>query len=221
MTKKTQEKSVFDCFKQYPWLQDFCTYIDRKTEELSWVEHYLRLAEIHWVNCLSSWNYTLDKAKMVEYMGLKEWKVNEGIPDSLLYHLIQTFEHLSGGSLDFEKRFKVWLEENYRVDSLQMKHRKGKRILNEYRLAFLEYKGDYEKIVRTPEMDYMFLIADGVDAEHEFDTPIDENIMCDAIEYAMEHELMIELIPNKEDIENNVQFGIHYHPEFREKPHSK
>lgn len=49
-----------------------------------------------------------------------------------------------------------------------MKHRKGKRILNEYRLAFLEYKGDYEKIKVTPEMTYMFGIANGVDAEHGF-----------------------------------------------------
>lgn len=218
MAKKTQEEEVvLDGFKQYPWLQDFCTYINRNDDELSQVEYYLRYAEIHWVNCLSAWDYTLDKASMVEHMGLKNWKTDEGIPDSLLYHLIQVFDHLSGGSHDFEERFKIWLDKNYHVDSLQIKHPKGKRILNEYRLAFLEYKGDYEKIQRTPEMDYMFLIADSVDAEHGFDAPIDENVMCDAIEYAKEHELMIELVPNEEDIRNNIQFGAHYHIEFKKK----
>lgn len=219
MAQKAQEEVALDCFKHYPWLQDFCTYINRNEDELSWVEHYLRYAEIHWVNCLSAWNYTLDKAGMVEQMGLKGWKTNEGIPDSLLYHLIEVFDHLSGSSYDFNNRFKAWLEENYHADSLQMKHCKGKRILNEYRLAFLEYKGNYDKIERTPEMDYMFTIADGVDAEHGFDAPIDEAEMCDAIEYAEEHKLMIELVPNEEDIRNNVQFGIHYHPKFRNKPH--
>ncbi len=221
MAQETQEEAVFECFKHYPWLQDFCTYVNRKEDELTWVEYYLRVAEIHWVNCLTSWNYTLDKAGMVEYMGLKGRKTNEGIPDSLLYHLIQVFDHLSGSSFDFKNRFIAWLEENYHVDSLQMKHRKGKRILNEYRLAFLEYKGDYDKIGRTPEMDYMFTIADGVDAEHGFDAPIDETEMCDAIEYADEHGLMIELVPDAEDIRNNVQFGVHYHPEFKEKPHKR
>ena len=217
MAQKSQDEAVIDCFKRYPWLQDFCTYINRSEEELSWTEYYLRCAEIHWVNCLTAWDYTLCKAGTVEHMGLKGWKTDKGIPDSLLYHLIQVFDHLSGSSFDFENRFKAWLEENYHVDSLQMKHRKGKRILNEYRLAFLEYKGDNEKIERTPEMDYMFLIADGVDAEHGFDAPIDEDIMCDAIEYADEHGLVIELVPDEEDIRNNVQFGVHYHPEFKEK----
>ena len=220
MAQKTQEEAVFDCFKHYPWLQDFCTYVNRE-DELTWVETYLRFAEIHWANCLTSWNYTLDKADMVEHMGLKGWKTNEGIPDSLLYHLIEVFDHLSGSSYDFNNRFKAWLEENYHVDSLQTKHRKGKRILNEYRLAFLEYKGDYDKIERTSEMDYMFAIADGVDAEHGFDAPIDEDIMCDAIEYADERGLMIELVPDEEDIRNNVQFGVHYHPEFKEKSHKR
>lgn len=219
MTQKTQEETIFDCFKQYPWLQDFCTYINREENELSYVQLYLRCAEIHWVNCLSAWEYTLDKVDMIEHLGLKKWKVNEGVPDSLLYHLIQVFDHLSGSSYNFTNRFKVWFEENYYVDSMQIKHRKGKRILNEYRLAFLEYKGDYKKIVRTPEMDYMFLIANSVDAEHGFDTPIDENVMCDAIEYAEENKLMIELIPNEEDLRNNVLLGIHYHPEFRKKLH--
>lgn len=217
MAQKTQEEAVFDRFKQYPWLQDFCTYINRKEEELSWVEHYLRYAEIHWINCLSSWDYTLDKAGMVEHMGLKGWKANEGIPDSLLYSLIQVYDHLSGSSYDFENRFKAWLEENYHVDSMQMKHRKGKRILNEYRLAFLEYKGDYKKIVRTPKMDYMFVIANGVDAEHGFDAPIDETEMCDAIEYAEEQGYEIYLEPDEDDIRTKHGFGIRNHIRFKPK----
>lgn len=217
MAQKTQEETVFDYFKQYPWLQDFCTYINRKEEELSWVEKYLRYAEIHWVNCLSSWDYTLNKAGMVEHMGLKGWKAKEGIPDSLLYHLIQVYDHLSGSSYDFENRFKAWLEENYHVDSKQMKHRKGKHILNEYRLAFLEYKGDHDKIVRTPEMDYMFTIADGVDAEHGFDAPIDESEMCDAIEYAEDNGYEIYLEPDEEDVRTKHGFGIRNHIRFKPK----
>lgn len=217
MAQKTQDEAVFDCFKQYPWLRDFCTYINRKEDELTWVEYYLRVAEIHWVNCLTSWNYTLYKAGMVEHVGLKGWKTNDGIPDSLLYHLMQVFDHLSGGSHDFESRFKAWLEDNYHVDSEQIKHRKGKRILNEYRLAFLEYKGDYEKIERTPEMDYMFTIADAVDAEHGFDAPVDETEMCDAIEYAEENGYEIYLEPDEEDVLNKHGFGIRNHIRLRPK----
>ena len=149
--------------------------------------------------------------------GLKGWKTNEGIPDSLLCHLIEVFDHLSGSSYDFVNRFKAWLEENYQVDSLQMKHRKGKRILNEYRLAFLEYKGDNENIERTPEMDYMFTIADGVDAEHGFDAPIDESEMCDAIEYAEENGYEIYLEPDEDDIRTKHGFGIHNHIRFKPK----
>ena len=71
MAQKTQDEAVFDCFKQYPWLRDFCTYINRNEDELTWVEYNLRVAEIHWVNSLTSWNYTLYKAGMVEHVGLK------------------------------------------------------------------------------------------------------------------------------------------------------
>lgn len=45
--------------------------------------------------------------------------------------------------------------------------------------------------------------------------------MCDAIEYADERGLMIELVPDEEDIRNNVQFGVYYHPEFKEKSHKR
>ena len=157
------------------------------------------------------------KVEVLEHLGLKGWKSNEGIPDSLLFHLIQVFDHLSGSSQNFEKRFKAWLEENYHVDSLQIKHRKGKRIFNEYRLAFLEYKGDYEKIERTPQMDYMFTIADGVDAEHGFDAPIDESEMCDAIEYAEEHGYEIYLEPDEEDVRTKHGFNVRQHIRMRPK----
>ena len=45
--------------------------------------------------------------------------------------------------------------------------------------------------------------------------------MYDAIEYADERGLMIELVPDEEDIRNNVQFGVHYHPEIKEKSHKR
>lgn len=150
-------------------------------------------------------------------MGLKGWKTNEGIPDSLLYHLVQVYDHLSGSSYDFVNRFKAWLVENYHVDSLQMKHRKGKRILNEYRLAFLEYKGDYEKIEITPEMTYMFGIANAVDAEHGFDAPVDETEMCEAIEYAEENGYEIYLEPDEDDMRNKHGFNVRQHIRIRPK----
>ena len=217
MAQKTQEETVLDYFKQYPWLQDFCSYINRSEDGLSWVETYLRFAEIHWVQCLSSWDYTLYKDELLQEMGLKGWKTNEGIPDSLLYHLVQVYDHLSGSSYDFVNRFKAWLVENYHVDSLQMKHRKGKRILNEYRLAFLEYKGDYEKIEITPEMTYMFVIANAVDAEHGFDAPVDETEMCEAIEYAEENGYEIYLEPDEDDMRNKHGFNVRQHIRIRPK----
>ena len=130
---------------------------------------------------------------------------------------MQVFDHLSGGSHDFESRFKAWLEENYHVDSEQIKHRKGKLILNEYRLAFLEYKGDFEKIERTPEMDYMFTIADAMDAEHGFDASVDETEICDTIEYAEENGYEIYLEPDEEDVLNKHDFGIRNHIRLRPK----
>ena len=34
MAQKTQEETVFDYFKQYPWLQDFCSYINRSEDDV-------------------------------------------------------------------------------------------------------------------------------------------------------------------------------------------
>ena len=200
---------------QYPWLKDFCSYVNKNN--LTWIETYLQHAEIHWMTDLSSWNYRKEYTEALEHMGLYNWKINEGIPNSLLYYLVQVFDHLSGSSQDFTNRFKAWLNENYQVNSLQLKHPKGKRILNEYRLAFLEYKGDWKNIIRTEEQDYIFTIANGVDVEHGFDSPIAEEVMCEAIEYAEEHNLRIEPVPDEIDVLNNVQIGIHYHPKFKEK----
>ena len=95
--------------------------------------------------------------------------------------------------------------------------RKGKRILNEYRLAFLEYKGDYEKIEITPEMTYMFGIANAVDAEHSFDAPVDETEMCEAIEYAEENGYEIYLEPDEDDMRNKHGFNVRQHIRIRPK----
>ena len=217
MAFQTENEALSYSLKRYPWLQDFCTYINRPEEELPKTEYYLSCAEIHWIISLAFGDYTLDNAGLVEHMGLKGWKTNEGIPDSLLYHLILVYDHLSGGSYESENGFKAWLEENYHVDSLQMKHRKGKRILNEYRLAFLEYNGDYKNIERTPEMDYMFEIANAVDVEFGYDIPVDETEMCEAIEYAEENGYEIYLEPDEDDVRNKREINVCQHIRMRPK----
>lgn len=215
MNSKPQEEFLQKGLAPYPWLGDFCTYIHK--ERLTRIETYLRFGEIHWVECLASWRYRKDYVRLIEEWGLTGWKEQEGIPDSLLYHLMQVYDHLSGSSRDFVHRFKTWLEGHYRVDSPQLKLPKGRRILNAYRLAFLEYRGDYKNFERTPEMEYQFAIANAVDAEHGFDAPISEQTMCEALEYADEHGLQIELVADGGQEHGADRFGMHYHPEFRKK----
>ena len=82
MAFQTENEALSYSLKRYPWLQDFCTYINRPEEELPKTEYYLSCAEIHWIISLAFEDYTLDNAGLVEHMGLKGWKTNEGIPDS-------------------------------------------------------------------------------------------------------------------------------------------
>lgn len=55
MAFQTENEALSYSLKRYPWLQDFCTYINRPEEELSKTEYYLSCAEIHWIISLASW----------------------------------------------------------------------------------------------------------------------------------------------------------------------
>ena len=60
----------------------------------------------------------------------------------------------------------------------------------------------------------MFEIANAVDAEHEFDIPIAEGVMCRALAHADTHNYTIEIVP---DCVVCKRFdGWSYHPEFKE-----
>lgn len=202
--------------KQYPWLRDFCSYLDK--EQTDWLDYYLIHAEAAWIHKLASWKMesVCPEIESLYKSNLNDWNCGDDVPSSLKIELFHVFDHLSGGSHDFINRFKEWYTNNYHVTSNQRHNPLGKKILNEYRLAFLEYHSIHENITRTPEMDYMFDIANAVSAEHGFDAPIEEEIMCRALEFAHNHNLRIVIIPNKEDVIAGKELGCHFHPEFKE-----
>lgn len=205
-----------DGLKQYPWLKDFCSYLDK--EQTDWVDYYLIHAEAVWINKLANWEMESDSSKIEHYynFNIDEWNHEDGVPTSLKIELFKVFDHLSGGSQDFINKFKEWYTKNYHNTSVQQYNPIGKKLLNECRLAFLEYHSTHKSVTRTPEMEYMFEIANAVSAEHGFDVPIDEDVMCKALEFSHKHGLRIEIIPNKEDVITGKEYGCHYHPEFKE-----
>lgn len=85
-------------------------------------------------------------------------------------------------------------------------------ILNEYRLEFFMYKADWQEMKLTPEMDYRFNLANAVDGDHMYETHIDEETMCKALEYASDNNRKIKIVPD--DCCRDRVDGWSYHIEF-------
>ena len=200
----------------YKWLLDFCSYYngeedcptDDSHDEMFW------FYEKAWVMKISHWEFSLGEINEYIHLGLGPFSEHDGVPQTLKIVLFNRYMHWSCQASPED--FKTWYLKHYRNRLKEKKLSKGKRILNRYRLAFLEYRCNWRDITPTPEMDYMFAIANAVDAEHGFDAPIAESVMCKALAHADTHGYTIELIPDAKYLIRKPCDGWKYHPEFKE-----
>ena len=200
---------------KYKWLLDFCSYYgaENVTEVDDDFNMFCNYEQV-WVNKLSRWDYSLSELNEYIHYGLEEFNKDDGVPMTLKVILFNRYMHWSYGG-DVEG-FKRWYLTNYKNRLKEKKLSKGKKILNQYRLSFLEYRCDWKNIQRTPEMEYMHEIANAVDAEHGFDKPISESVMCRVLAHADTHVYTIELVPDSECVISKRIDGWNYHPEYKE-----
>lgn len=148
--------------------------------------------------------------------GLEDFLKDNGTPMTLKALLHNRYMHW-GGDYEHIDAFKKWYLEHYEkyrdskdYDSLS----KGQKLLNEYRLQKLMYEADKEEIELTDEMSYRFNLVDAVDSKVGYDCPVDETILCKALEKAQEYGLTIELVPSH-NCEDRVD-GWEYNVDFKE-----
>ena len=202
--------------EKYNWLLDFCSYYGMENvteidENFNTLCSYERI----WVEGLSNWDYSFAKCNMYIHERLEDFSKDDGVPMSLKVLLYERYLHWSfDGNAE---GFKRWYLAHYKNRLKEKKLSKGKRILNQYRLAFLEYRCNWQTVTDlTPEAAYMHEIANAVDAEHGFDKPIAEGVMCRALAHADTHGYTIELVPDSECVIAKKDIGCSYHPEFKE-----
>ena len=200
---------------RYKWLLDFCSYYGVEgVEDVDANFNTLCSYERIWVEELSNWDFSFAKTNMYIHEGLEDFNKEDGVPLSLKVILYERYLHWSfDGNAE---GFKRWYLAHYKNRLKEKKLSKGKRILNQYRLDFLHYRCDWQNIQTTPEMEYMHEIANAVDAEHGFDKPISESVMCRALAHADTHGYTIELVPDSECVISKRIDGWSYHPEYKE-----
>ena len=153
----------------YKWLLDFCSYygVENGTEVDEDFNMFCNYEQV-WVNKLSRWDYSLSELNEYIHYGLEDFNKDDGVPMTLKVILFNRYMHWSyGGNAE---GFKKWYFTHYKNRLNDKKLSKGKRILNQYRLAFLEYRCDWQTVKDiTEKQEYMHEIAYAVDAEHGFD----------------------------------------------------
>lgn len=197
------------------WLLDFCSYYNG--EEYTEADHTSGMLweyERVWVMRLSKLDFSFGELNEYIHYGLGDFNADDGVPITLKIILFNRYRHWN--FCGTAEGFKEWYLATYKNRMAEKKLSKGKRILNKYRLAFLEYRCNWETIVKTPEMDYMFEIANSVDVEHGYDQPIIEGVMCRALAHADTHGYTIEIVPDAQYIISKQCDGWKYHPEFKE-----
>lgn len=200
---------------RYKWLLDFCSYYNgEENTEADDISNMLWEYERVWVMKLSNWNFPLGESNEYIHYGLGDFNADDGVPTTLKIILFDRYMHWSYGGTD--EGFKEWYLATYKNRLKEKKLSKGKRILNKYRLAFLEYRCNWKSIERTSELDYMSEIVNAVDVEHGYDQPIAEGIRCRALAHADTHGYTIEIVPDARCIFNRQLDGWKYHPEYRE-----
>ena len=200
---------------KYKWLLDFCSYYNgEENTEADDISSMLWEYERVWVMRLSNWDFSLGEGNEYIHYGLGDFNADDGVPITLKIILFNRYMHWSYGGT--AEGFKEWYLATYKNRLAEKKLSKGKKILNKYRLAFLEYRCNWNIIEKTPEMEYMFEIANAVDVEHGYDKPIAEGVMCRALAHADTNGYTIEIVPNAEYLIYKQCDGWKYHPEFKE-----
>ena len=207
---------------QFDWLLDFCRFYQGE-DSINEQEEY----KIFW-SCERAWvrdlcSFSMDNNSKNEFVnsGLSEFCLEDGVPISLKAYI---FRCLQLSSNDYKK----WYVEKY-LGRANVNHiSKGKIILNHCRLAFLEYQCDKINTNITPEMLYMFEIANAVSKHKIIDidavvtigwnkqsyVSIDEELMCKALSHAEECGLKIEMV--RDSIQKHKSGFLTYHIEFKE-----
>lgn len=208
--------------QEYKWLLSFCGFykgeaedpFEKKFKQLEESNSELLTGELiaRLQTASSFWFYeerwvmfTINRECGFSYCrhylrdGLEDFLKENGTPMTLKALLHNRYMHW-GGDYEHLDAFKNWYIEQYDklrdtrdYDSLS----KGQRILNEYRLEKLMYQADKEEMGLTDEMEYRFGLVDAVDSRVGYDCPVDESILCKALEHAQEHGLTIELVPSQ------------------------
>ena len=207
---------------KFEWLLDFCRFYqgedstyEREEYKIFWI------CERAWVRDLCTFSLYNDWKNEFVNSGLNEFCSDDSVPISLKAYI---FRRVQLSPDDYIK----WYAENYLSHANINRISKGKSILNQYRLAFLEYHCDKRNTIITPEMLYMFEIANAV-SKHKFTdidavvtvgwnkqsyVSIDEELMCKALSYAEEHSLKIEMV--RDSIQKHKSGFLTYHIEFKE-----
>lgn len=212
---------------KYKWLLDFCSYYNgEENTEADHTSGMLWEYERVWVMQLSNLDFYFGELNEYIHYGLGDFNADDGVPITLKIILFNRYRHWN--FFGTAEGFKEWYLTTYKNRLAEKRLSKGKKILNKYRLAFLEYHCNWETIEKTTEMDYMFEIANavsehkisGIDAmvtigweKHSF-ISIDENLMCDALSHADKYGFRIELV--KDFIQKHNSGFLTYHIEFKE-----
>lgn len=207
---------------KFEWLLDFCRFYqgedstyEREEYKIFWI------CERAWVRDLCSFSLDNNWKKEFVNLGLNGFSFDDGVPISLKAYI---FRHVQLSPNDYKK----WYLDNYLSHNNINHISKGKVILNRYRLSFLEYHCDRRNTNITPELLYMFEIANavseqkisGIDAvvttgrQKRSFVSIDENLMCEALSHADKYGFRIELV--KDFIQKHQSGFLTYHIEFKE-----
>lgn len=201
------------CLKSYPYLQDFCTYLNIN-RKLKWLETYFLYAEVFWLE--SIYHFEFDHSYLnIHYPELSVWQESDGVPRYLKWHLSRVYDHLGGGSMNFEQNFNNWYFENYHPKLPLLKLNRGKQILRKYELASLMMELTYKFIPQSDDDYRIAEIANAVTGEHTGGGTCPEKQMCKALEYADDKGLTVVVQFDETDC-IHPNFGSKEHPEYKE-----
>lgn len=219
--KQRQKNPDFDdlyeraekCVKDYPYLQDFCSYL-HKNKRLEWLESYFLHGEVFWLESLYHSEFDSEYLN-IHFPELDVWQEDDGIPRYLKWHLSHVFDHLGGGSQDFELNFNKWYFDNYHPKLPLHKLSRGKQILRKYELASLMMELTYN-IGPPTEDDWRIAdVANAVTGEHTGGGTCPEKEMCNALKYAEDNGYTVVV---QFDYPNCIHpnYGSKEHPEYKE-----
>lgn len=219
--KQRQKNPGFDflyeraekCLKTYPYLKDYCTYL-HKNKKLEWIEKYFLRGEVFWLESL--YHCEFDTCYLnIHLPELDVWQETDGVPHYLKWHLSKVYDHLGGGSQDFELNFNKWYFENYHPKLPLHKLSRGKQTLRKYELASLMMELTHGIVPSTEDDCRIAEIANAVTGEHTGGGTCSEKEMCNALKYAEDNGYTVVVQFDYPDC-IHPNFGSKEHPEYKE-----